>query len=71
MPSMANQTCSRHLNNSQLMKIRHPPELSYAAYGLKVYNQLELMIEIDSQLLKGKINRIKFLLLSLQLYIFE
>jgi hypothetical protein len=61
MPSIASQTCIRYSNNSQLMKIRHSPELFYAAYVLKIHNQQELMIEIDSKLLKSKIDRMTYL----------
>jgi hypothetical protein len=62
MASIANQTCSRYSNHSQLIKIRHFPELFYATYVYKKYNQLELMIEIDSGLLKSKIDRMTFIL---------
>jgi len=53
--SLANHTCHHvHSNFSQLMKIQHGTEFLYAAHILMRNNLSMLMIEIDSNLLKGR-----------------
>jgi hypothetical protein len=52
--SHANYTCnSFHSNLSNLMQIRNAVELFYAAHALSRNHLSSLMIEIDSNLLKG------------------
>ncbi len=54
-PDKANQTCSLlHVNNTHLMRIRHPVELSYAAHVYFTKNLTTLLVETDSRLFKSK-----------------
>lgn len=54
-PFEANDTCNQlHSNHSNLMQIRNTVELFYAAHVLTKYNLSALMVELDSNLLKGK-----------------
>jgi hypothetical protein len=58
-PDKANQTCRLlHGNNTNLMRIRHPVELSYAAHVYFKNNLTELLIETDPRLFKSK-NKIR------------
>jgi hypothetical protein len=53
-PNEANHTCNHlHSNHSNLMQIRNTVELFYAAHVLTKNNLSALMIELDSNLLKG------------------
>ena len=50
-PDKANQTCNLlQVNNTQLMRIRHPVELSYAAHLYFTQNLTELLIETDPRI---------------------
>ena len=61
MPHEGNHTCNLiYLNASQLMQIRHPVELFYAAHILDTNDLPSLLIEINSRLFKSKIVQIMF-----------
>jgi hypothetical protein len=50
----ANKTCSLlHVNNTYLMHIRHPIELSYAAYLFFKNNLTTFLVEINPILFKS------------------
>lgn len=54
-PDNANQTCNLlQVNNTQIMRIRHIVELSYAAHLCATQNLTELLIEIDPQIFNSK-----------------
>ncbi|CAF0753896.1 unnamed protein product [Adineta ricciae] len=51
----ANETCQRlQVNNTHLMRIKHVPELSYAAHLYATNTLIELLVEVDPELLKSK-----------------
>lgn len=55
IPDKANQTCNLlQVNNTYLMRIRHPVELSYAAHIYFTNNLSTLLIETDSRIFKSK-----------------
>jgi hypothetical protein len=57
-PEKANQTCSRlQVNNTYLMRIRHPVELSYAAHLFLTENVTTLLVETDPQLFQGTVRK--------------
>ena len=61
-PDKANQTCSRlQTNNTYLMRIRRPVELSYAAHFFLKNNLTTLLVETDPRLFRGTISRFCFI----------
>ena len=50
----ANETCQRlQVNSTHLMRIRHVPELSYAAHLYATNRLTELLVEVDPEVLKS------------------
>ena len=50
-----NETCDRLLvNNTHLMRVRHPIELLYGVHIISTNNLSTLLIEIDHQLIDSK-----------------
>jgi hypothetical protein len=58
----ANDTCRRlYSNHSQLIRIKYPVELFYAAYELLKNGLSELLVQMDPHLITGKANRVHIL----------